>query len=187
MDVQTATALAIAAGLSYFTYQWSDQFKRAWRVGASRGFSRKLADAYNPAITPLVEPLPDECEVTEDELLAEGLQKRKLRYVIMAGKVKFGTAPKPSPANREIIDRWAREYMQGQHGSLLKMPVHQIIHWVDLVVQCILTPTAGAIATRELMNQRTKLVELEEAYAAASSSGSFWKTLFGRDTRPSIA
>lgn len=73
--------------------------------------------------------------------------QRRLRYVVIAGRNRFGDPIERSVANRIIVDRWVRRYMAGkEEGSPLKMEPARIAHWAPLVVTAILTPSAAAVA-----------------------------------------
>lgn len=181
-----AALVGSAAATAAIAYYGHDRVSRAIRHGIARGNARALAKGYSEAIHTLIQPLEDGDEVESEEVTKPGPRWRKLRYVVLAGKARFGAAPRESPANRIIVSRFVREYMQGQHGSPLNMPLHAIARWEPLVTLAILTPSYASIAALELRNQSNVLSELHDAHFVAANGGGFWATMFGVETRPEV-
>lgn len=161
--ILTAAAAAASAALSY------------WKYKRLRLSSLRLAKANDAIVSLLLRPLDEREEATEEEIKTGDVNRaRKLRHVVAAAKVKFGGAPAPTAANREVVSRFVREYMAGGHGSPLKMPPHVIRDTEGIVTNAVLTPSAAAVAAAEMWRTNKILYDLRGAYAAATGGWMGW-------------
>lgn len=138
--------LGVAGVIAVVSITTARYMRGKWREEQRREMSR-LTSAYASVAKLMCFPLPDADEVTEAEYEREDtVAWRRLRYVVLAARVEFGGHPIVTDDEKKVVGRFVREYMNGKHGSKVKLGLGRIDRWYPEVMLVLSAPSAAYAA-----------------------------------------
>lgn len=106
---------------------------------------------------------------------------RKMRHVVAAGKMRFGSNCIRSTAQYRCVELWVNEYLSGKHGSKITLSPQRVTQWAPLITVAILTPSPASVAALAATTS-TSVQTLVAAEQDAMRPTTLFDVLLGRKT-----